>query len=67
MKRSPNTDFSFDGVAITFVDITERRAFEEHAAVMLEDQSKALELAEKKNVVKDAFIAAVSRELRNPV
>ncbi|WP_198399453.1 MHYT domain-containing protein [Caballeronia calidae] len=57
----------FDGVAITFADITERKALEQLAEVMLEDQSKALELAEKKNVMKDSFIAAVSHELRNPV
>ncbi|WP_248324065.1 MHYT domain-containing protein [Caballeronia sp. Sq4a] len=57
----------FDGVAITFADITERKALEQLAEVMLEDRSKALALAEKKSVVIDAFIAAVSHELRNPV
>ncbi|MEZ2354950.1 ATP-binding protein [Caballeronia sp. RCC_10] len=56
-----------DGVAITFADITERKAIEQLAEVMLEDRSKALALAEKESVVKDAFIAAVSHELRNPV
>ncbi|SAK75487.1 integral membrane sensor signal transduction histidine kinase [Caballeronia temeraria] len=57
----------FDGVAITFADITERKAFEKLTAIMLDEQSRARELAEKENVTKDAFIAAVSHELRNPL
>ncbi|WP_371885211.1 MHYT domain-containing protein [Caballeronia sp. S22] len=57
----------FDGVAITFADITERKAFEKLTAVMLDEQSRARECAEKENVNKDAFIAAVSHELRNPL
>ncbi|MEX3980666.1 MHYT domain-containing protein [Paraburkholderia sp. EG287A] len=56
-----------DGVAITFADISERKALERVATMMLEEQTVAREQAEKDSAAKDTFIAAVSHELRNPL
>jgi len=61
------TEDRIEGVVMTFVDITERRAWELQRENLLESERAARILAQDATRLKDEFLATLSHEMRTPL